>query len=159
MNSPNANVTLPDPLSKEQQVNFNRVLNMIIPASADGGMPAASEYDVWTYIAREAPHALVGIKADFEKLDSASRERNGAAFSELGDVAARRLVEQLREEGTGFFKALARQTVRCYYQQDAVLAGIGMEARPPYPGGYDVVPGDLSLLEPVKARGKIYREV
>jgi hypothetical protein len=33
-----------------------------------------------------------------------------------------------------------------------------MEARPPYPKGYQVVQGDLSLLEPVRARGKIYRD-
>jgi len=33
-----------------------------------------------------------------------------------------------------------------------------MEARPPYPKGYQVEPGDLSLLNPVIARGKIYRD-
>ena len=159
MNSKIVSVTLPEPLTSEEQANLNRVLDMIIPASADGRMPAASQYDVWTYISREAPHAVAAIKANFDELNSASKERNGAGFSELDDMAARRLVEQLRQDDAGFFNALARQTVRCYYQQDAVLEGIGMEARPPYPGGYDVIPGDLSLLEPVKGRGRIYREV
>ena len=49
-------------------------------------------------------------------------------------------------------------TVTCYYQDDRVLAAIGLEARPPFPKGYDVPAGDLSLLEPVRRRGSIVRE-
>jgi hypothetical protein len=54
---------------------------------------------------------------------------------------------------------LALATVTCYYQQDRVLEGLGMEARPPYPKGYQVPQGDLSLLDPVIARGRIYRDL
>jgi hypothetical protein len=40
-----------------------------------------------------------------------------------------------------------------------VLEAIGMEARAPFPKGFEVEPGDLSLLDPVRRRGRVYREV
>ena len=39
------------------------------------------------------------------------------------------------------------------------MASIGMEPRAPFPNGFDVQQGDWSLLDPVRARGKIYRDV
>ena len=48
---------------------------------------------------------------------------------------------------------------QCYYRDDRVMRAIGMEPRAPFPKGYDVEQGDWSLLDPVRARGKIYRDV
>ena len=48
--------------------------------------------------------------------------------------------------------------VQCYYRDDRVMKAIGMERRPPFPLGFQVETGDLSLLEPVRARGKKYRD-
>jgi hypothetical protein len=64
----------------------------------------------------------------------------------------------LRGEEPSFLARLAQQTVTAYYQDDRVLQAIGMEARPPFPKGYEVPSGDLSLLDPVRARGRVYRE-
>jgi hypothetical protein len=47
---------------------------------------------------------------------------------------------------------------RCYYRDDRVMRAIGMEVRAPYPLGFKVEQGDLSLLEPVRLRGKKYRD-
>jgi len=54
---------------------------------------------------------------------------------------------------------LALETVTCYYQDPRVLEAIGVEARPPAPQGYQVIAGDLRLLEPVRRRGEIWRRV
>ena len=43
------------PLTDKERALFTAVLNCIIPASPDGRMPSASEYDVWDYVARQAP--------------------------------------------------------------------------------------------------------
>lgn len=40
-----------------------------------------------------------------------------------------------------------------------VLRSLDMEPRPPFPKGFAVEQGDWSLLEPVKRRGRLYREV
>ena len=50
-------------------------------------------------------------------------------------------------------------TVRCYYGDDRVMRSFGMEPRAPYPQGHEVEQGDWSLLEPVRARGPIWRGV
>ena len=46
-----------------------------------------------------------------------------------------------------------------YYSNPAVIRLLGLEARPPQPRDYVLEPLDISLLEPVKQRQLIYREV
>jgi hypothetical protein len=45
-----------------------------------------------------------------------------------------------------------------YYLEDRVIAALGLEARPPHPKGFVMGPSDPSLLAPVRARGKLYRD-
>ena len=58
---------------------------------------------------------------------------------------------------SGIFRNTS-QVDRAYYQHDDVLKAIGLEARPPFPKGYEVEEGDILLLESVYYRGKIYRD-
>ena len=81
------------------------------------------------------------------------------AFADIADSARERLVATLRSDDPSFMRALAMHTVTCYYQDDRVLAGLGMEPRAPFPRGYEVHSGDLSLLDPVRRRGRIWREI
>lgn len=39
------------------------------------------------------------------------------------------------------------------------MRSLGMEVRAPFPKGFDVEPGDWSLLDPVRARAPFYRPV
>src|SRR6516162_1999713 len=41
---------------------------------------------------------------------------------------------------------------------DRVMRSLGLEPRPPYPKGFEVEQGDWSLLDPVRARPKLYRD-
>ncbi len=79
-------------------------------------------------------------------------------FVELSEAERKTLVDEQRARAPQFMHRLAMETLACYYQHDRVLAGLGQEARAPYPKGYEVAPGDLSLLDPVRARGKLYRD-
>ena len=38
------------------------------------------------------------------------------------------------------------------------MRSLDMEPRSPFPDGFEVEQGDWSLLEPVKRRGKVYRD-
>jgi hypothetical protein len=69
-----------------------------------------------------------------------------------------RIIDGLRRRKFRFFSNLLAQVVSFYYQNDRVLALIGLESRPPFPQGYQLEEGDLTLLEPVYNRGKIYRD-
>jgi hypothetical protein len=39
------------------------------------------------------------------------------------------------------------------------MRSLGMETRPPFPKGFEVDQGDWSLLDAVRGRAKLYREV
>jgi hypothetical protein len=146
------------PLTSGQRATLDIVLNMIVPPSADGRMPGAAEVGVPAYLFAEAPDALPVLCQELEELDRRSRERLAQGFAELEEHERKSLIEEMRAREPSFMSRLSMETLACYYQHDRVLEGLGMEARPPYPKGYQVVQGDLSLLEPVRARGKIYRD-
>ena len=69
------------------------------------------------------------------------------------------LVAQLREIGGQSLMYLSQIILQCYYRDDRVMRSLDMEVRPPFPKGFEVEQGDWSLLDPVRARPKLYREV
>ena len=146
------------PLTSAQRATLDIVLDMIVPPSADGRMPGAAEVGVPAYLYAEAPDALPVLCQELDELDRRSRERFARGFAALEQHERKSLIDAMRAREPSFMSRLAMETLACYYQHDRVLEGLGMEARPPYPKGYQVVQGDLSLLEPVRARGKIYRD-
>lgn len=146
------------PLMAEQLAILDIVLDMIVPPSADARMPGAAEVGVPAYLAAEAPDALPVLRQELEELDRRSRERWARGFAEMEDIERRKLVDEMRAQAPSFMSRLAAEALACYYQHDRVVEALGREARPPYPKGYQVVQGDLSLLDPVRARGKIYRD-
>ena len=146
------------PLTSAQRASLDIVLNMIVPPSADGRMPGAAEIGVLAYLLAEATDALPVLCRELEELERRSHERFVRCFAELEKQERTSLLEGLRAQEPSFMSRLAMETLACYYQHDRVLEGLGVEARPPYPKGYQLVQGDLSLLEPVRARGKIYRD-
>ncbi len=141
-----------------QRAILDLVLNMIVPPSADGRMPGAAEVGVPAYLVAEAADALPLLRQELEQLERRSRERYARGYAELGEGERKDLIAEMRAQASAFMQRLAMETLACYYQHARVLEGLGREARPPYPKGYQVVQGDLSLLEPVRARGKIYRD-
>jgi len=158
-NDGNASLDPGSALTAVQRAILDAVLNLIVPPSADGRMPGAAEVGVPAYLLAEAADALPALREELDELERRARARCARGFAALEQGERRSLVEELRARQPAFLSRLAMETLACYYQHDRVLAGLGMEARPPYPKGYQVVQGDLSLLEPVRARGKIYRDV
>lgn len=146
-------------LTSAQLATLDAVLNLIVPASADGRMPAAAGVGVPAYLCVEAADVLPQLREELDELERRSRLRFARNFAALEEAERKSLVEELRAQTPAFMNRLAMETLACYYQHERVLEGLGLEARPPYPKGYAVAQGDLSLLEPVRARGKIYRDV
>ena len=145
-------------LPPAQMALLDALLNLIIPPSDDGRLPGAAEFDVIGYIAATRPDTLRDITRSLEEADQTSSALHGCPFIELAADLQQSLIDDMREAQPEFLLSLAQDTVVMYYQQDRVLEGIGMEARTPYPEGYSVESGDLSLLDPVRQRGQIFRD-
>ncbi len=58
----------------------------------------------------------------------------------------------------GFLPGLLFHSYVAYYRDDRVLETLGLEARPPFPKSFPLEPGDLSRLEAVRRRPRIYRD-
>lgn len=146
------------PMTATQRALFEIVVDMIVPASADGMKPSAAEVGVLDFIAARQPGDLPAICRDIDRLDVAARERHGAGFTDTDAASRTDVVEAMRADDATFLRNLAIHTVTCYYQDGRVLAAIGLEPRAPFPKGYEVVAGDTDLLEPVRRRGSIVRD-
>lgn len=143
-------------LTTEERHALACVLDAIIPPSADGRMPGAGAVGIATHVEgvlRTLPELHAMVVEGLHDLDTQARAQHDRPFVELGEAERAALVAM-----QGFGYALVPHAYVGYYQHDRVLEAIGMEPRPPHPEGYALPPSDLTLLDPVKARGARYRD-
>jgi hypothetical protein len=140
-------------LNSLQRDDLRVVAGMIIPASAEYGVPgaddAAIQADILATLGRDAElvrdaldHLACLAGMPLANLDETSRQAVAAQFRGSGGVAAATLI---------------RVVLQCYYRDDRVLRSLGLELRPPFPQGYALEQGDWSLLDPVRARPSMWR--
>lgn len=153
-----ATIATDSPLDETQRGILLVLLGMIVPASADERKPSAAEVDVLGYIVAREADFLPTLREELDAVEARAQGETGSAFLDLTAAEQQRVVAEARAEAPAFLRGLALHTVTCYYQDARVLEALGLEARPPFPQGYDVDAGDLSLLDPVRRRAPFYRE-
>jgi hypothetical protein len=137
------------------------VLDEVIPPADDGRLPGAGTLGAGAIIQHAAagdPNLGSLLAQGFVSLEEIARRRHPGGFAALSRAGR---VEALRElETTSPMLLPTLLTLACvgYYSNEQVLTVLNGNARPPHPRGYDLEPDDLSLLAPVRSRGKIYRE-
>jgi hypothetical protein len=149
------------PFTAAQQRVLVHVLDDIIPASGDGRLPAAGQLGVAAYL-DQSLNALPGLKAmiveGLAALDALARQHNAGGLDALSaEERAAVLAEHAGSEHS-FPPILIMHTFAGYYQDPRILAVLDLPPRAPHPKGYDMGLDDLSLLGPVRRRGKLYRE-
>ena len=150
-----------DAFSADQTATLAGVLDLLIPPSDDGRMPGAGEAGVGARIAETAGRdaGLRGVvAAGLAALDEAARTRGASGFVGLATSDRLSVLQSIAPAQPGFVPSLIFHTYAGYYQQGRVLEGLGLEARPPFPKGYEMDPFDESLLARVRSRGKLYRD-
>jgi hypothetical protein len=127
----------------------------IIPASAEHGAPSAGDdaifADILRSFGRDTEHVLTVLRT----LDQIA----GGVFADLEPARREAVAARLQEGGGQSLMYLERIVLQCYYRDDRVMRSLGLEIRPPYPKGFKVEQGDWSLLDPVRARPKLFRDV
>lgn len=145
-------------MTQPMQDSLAAVVDCLIPADPARGLPAAGALGLAGYVATRLGDALASLRPGFEALDAAARKRAGGRFAELAAPEQHEVLRAHAERDPGFLPALVFHTYAGYYQHPAVLEALGMEGRPPHPKGYELESGDLTLLDPVRARRAFYRE-
>jgi hypothetical protein len=142
-------------LSAEQARDLRALAGMIIPASAAYDVPGADDENIFNDIQRSFERDRDDIGRALAQLATLS----GGAFADLDPQRRTEVAATFRETGGVPLAALVRVVLLCYYRDDRVMRSLGQEPRSPFPKGHEVEQGDWSLLDPVRARPKMYRRV
>ena len=145
--------------SAAQQQLLDGVLDGLIPPSADGRLPGAGRIGLVAAL-DEALKKAEALRPVIEQgLDTVAQ-----IVGQGGDLAAMspeergQAMKDLESKDAGFLLTLIFLAYPAYYQHPKVLTALGLEPRPPHPEGYVMRPHDLSLLDPVRTRAKMFRE-
>jgi hypothetical protein len=140
-------------LSPTQRDDLRAIAGVIIPASAEYGVPSADDpliqADILATLGRDAAQVR-------EALDQLARLA-GAPLATLDPDRREAVGHELREHGGPAVATLVRVVLQCYYRDDRVVRSLGLEPRAPYPKGHVLEDGDWSLLDPVRSRPPFWR--
>lgn len=141
-------------LNDQEKAALRVLVAAMIPADSRLEVPGADDAAIFTDILRTAENNLVATRTTLAALDAATGQSFASLHSGQREVVAQRFLDSPPREFSAFFPMV----LQCYYRDDRVMRAIGMEARPPFPKGYEVEQGDWSLLDAVRARPKIWRD-
>jgi hypothetical protein len=130
------------PLTRDARNTLAALVGQMIPASDEYGVPSASDPVIFADILNTAAAILPLLGAAVEELDAGTD-----------------LVDALRASHAELVPPLVAVVAQCYYRDDRVMTSLGMEPRAPFPDGFDLEDGDWSLLDPVRERVPMYRQV
>lgn len=133
--------------------------DLLIPASRDGRMPSARSLGLYADLTGLTPEDVEVFSAGLTQVEAQAQATHGLLFAQLPAAAAMTIVEEMRAQRSEFIQTFMLLTTARYLQNAAVMPLNGLEARPNWPKGHAVAEGDWSLIEVVRARPKLYREV
>ena len=134
------------------------IADEIIPPSTKYNVPGAGDRQICKEILSDVDARLPQLIETLDAINALAREAHGNDLGELPPAAREQVATAYREAHPRAAERLAMWTMQCYYRDDRVLASLGMDARPPFPQGYDVESGDWSELDLVRAREPLFRE-
>jgi hypothetical protein len=147
--------------SPEEERALSSVLDEIIPPRSDGKLPGAGELGLARYIAqalRPTPDRGRAIAQGLAALDGLAGGRGGRDFAALSSPDKLEVLNEIATTDPAFLPGLIFHTYAGYYQNGRVMEALGLEPRPPHPDGYEMEPSDLTLLEAVRRRPRMYRK-
>ncbi len=144
------------PLDPAEHRALQRVAAAMVPASAEFGVPAADDPLIFADIVRSLGRDTAAVRQALARIAELA---GGTGLADLPGDQAESVLERFRAAHPALAMTLVNVVTRCYYRDDRVMRSLSMELRPPFPKGFEVEPGDWTLLEPVRARGPIHRPV
>lgn len=142
-------------LTSAERRDLRRLAGFMVPASAEYGVPGADDEAIFADIV----HSLGRDRDAVRRALALLRQIAGGDFAGLGETAAEAAAMTLLNQPGPMTAALGRAVLQCYYRDDRVMRALGIEPRAPYPKGRELEPGDWSLLDAVRARPRMWRDV
>lgn len=147
-----------DPQTTDETRALSNLLDVLVPASKDGTMPAAGALGLAIPLREKLGDAWPMIASGLDACETAARARGAEEFASLSQEEATAVLEQVAADDPTFLGGLVFNLYTTYYEHPVVQEALGLESRPPYPGGYPLEQGDLSQLERVRNGPRRYLE-
>lgn len=151
--------------TKGERDLLDGLLDAIIPADADSGLPAAGALGVADFLAQQVQEtpALGDLLAQgLTKAAALVEKETGDGLESLTPEEREAVARKLEASDHDFFMTLVRLTYIGYYTHPAIPPHFGLPDHPPQPEGNDLPPDDpaelAKMLETVRNRGKIWRD-
>ncbi|MEZ5817188.1 MAG: hypothetical protein R3D44_08915 [Hyphomicrobiaceae bacterium] len=142
-------------LTPAELADLRRLVGIMVPPSAELGLPGADDEIIFADIARSLGRDRDPVRAALAML----RESAGGAFSALDETKAEAIAMAFLDRKGAVMTALGRAVLQCYYRDDRVFRSLGREPRAPFPKGHVVEPGNFALLDAVRGRPRMWRDV
>ena len=142
-------------LTDGERRDLRRLAGFMVPVSAEYGVPGADDTVIFADIAGSLGRDADDVRAALAVL----REIGGGDFAGLDDTAAEQAATSLLGRESRIVTALGRCVLQCYYRDDRVMLALGIEPHPPYPQGRVLEQGDWTLLDAVRGRPRMWRDV
>ena len=146
----------------EQEDILRALLDEVIPPSPDGRLPGAGALDLIGHVARtvrQTPMLAPVVQYGLSAIAELAGTRSPDGWAGLARAERSALLAEFAAGDQLFMPALLFLAYSGYYQHPRVVEALGLEARPPHPKGYAMEAFDTTLLDAVRRRGKIYRDV
>lgn len=144
-------------LSGAERALLRSFAGAVIPPGPEHGIPGADDEAITADIVASAEGGTEEVAEALAALDALSRSSRGDGFDALDEDARVAVATAFRDSHRALAARLVGIVAQCYYRDERVMASLGMEPRPPYPDGFELEQGDWSLLDPVRARERLYR--
>jgi hypothetical protein len=143
-----------DTFTHAESRDLRCIAGMMIPASTEFGVPGADDVTIFADIVGSMGRDLADVRAALGDLASLA----GGPFADLNPSRQTTVAAEFRARGGKAMETLSRVILQCYYRDDRVVRSLGLEPRAPFPKGHTLEQGDWSLLDPVRARAKMWRD-
>jgi hypothetical protein len=142
-------------LTDTERRDLRRLIGFMVPASAEYGVPGADDDAIFADIAR----SLGRDTNDVRKAVAMLRDMTDGEFASLDEARAEAAAMQLLGREDPVLISLGRAVLQCYYRDDRVVRALGHEPRAPFPRGHVLEQGEWSLLDAVRGRPRMWRDV
>jgi hypothetical protein len=135
--------------------DLRTVARMMVPPSDTFDVPGADDPAIFDDITTSLGRDTETVRQALARLVALGNK----PFADLHEIQRDAIAAEFRAEGGPRLATLSRVILQCYYRDDRVMRSLGLEPRPPFPLGHTLEQGDWSLLDPVRARPKMWRDV
>ncbi len=135
--------------------DLRRLAGIMVPASAEHGLPGADDAAIFADIAASLGRDREAVRQALSELSQIA----GDDFAGLDEAAAEAAAMTLLERPGPVTVALGRAVLQCYYRDDRVFRALGREPCPPFPKGHVLEPGDWALLDVQRKRPRMWRDL